>query len=91
MSLVDSCKRFNTGLETMPGTVLDDTLSSETEIVTEDGYVRKSPEQKPLIIDPYYKRKRLLKIILIAAAILIIAGLFFYMETEGIFNKLLLR
>ena len=89
MSLVDSCKKFNTGLETMPETVRDDMLSSETEIVTEDGYIRKSPEQKPRIIDPNYKRKRLLKIILIAAAILIIAGLIFYMETEGIFTKLL--
>lgn len=89
MSLVDSCKRFNTGMETMPGTVQDDMLSSGTEIVTEDGYIRKSPEQKPLIVDPNYKRKRLLKIILIVAAILIIAGLLFYMETEGIFTKLL--
>lgn len=89
MSLVDSCKMFNTGLEAMPGDVQDDGLPSEREIVTEDGYVRKSPEQKPLIIDPYYKRKRLLKILIIAAVILIIAGLVFYMEKEGIFTKLL--
>ena len=74
MSLVDSCKKISPVTEKAAS-------SPENYMVLRGGFLRKSPEQKILVPEGYYAKKRLRTVGIILGVLL--AGVICYFITAG--------